>query len=421
MHPLYLCPPQVRAFGTRGPAAFLQKDRPFSLTARDGCIKFIDKVRQLSGMPDLHMVKIRTGGGSEWRRTFKTWIEAQQAAHPGMYTDTMTSGSRASGNSVAERTIASVRRIIGAHYRSVKAQWDADGVLQRNRRYNWTEFVQEYEDRYNNNKHGTIRAKPISAVAGNPPYIELVTRIAVRAAKRYGGRRVGRHMPGKTSHANRVLSIGDLVRKQTFQSGKPGLATLNAKNSNKASQGGVFSEEIFKIARVNAAVGNKQTTYILADLVDNDERGTWVRQQLLHIPAETLNYLSDDDVDDNGDGDDDEEDEDDYNDAGTADPRPPNQSGRRYKENDRLLFRSGYFRCAPGGLGALSNAMHDRQGAITELQRERPRGSRGAYMYEVKFDAGPRRKPSVTLDKLPARGQWGIDFDQDVEFLSEQL
>ena len=148
----------------------------------------------------------------------------------------------------------------------------------------------------------------------------------------------------------------------------------------------------------------------MADLDDDEERGTWIRPQLLHIPAETLNYLSDDDMDDSDDDDDDEDDEDDYNDAGTADPRPPNQSGHRFKENDRLLFKAGYFRCAPGGLGALSNVMHDRQGAITELQRERPRGNRGAYMYEVKFDAGPRRKPSVTLDRLPARGQWGIDF-----------
>ena len=91
------------------------------------------------------------------------------------------------------------------------------------------------------------------------------------------------------------------------------------------------------------------------------------------------------------------------------------------RRTDRLLFKAGYFRCAPGGLGALSNVMHDRQGVITELQRERPRGNRGAYMYEVKFDAGPRRKPSVTLDRLPARGQWGMDFDEDVEFLSEEL
>ena len=344
-------------------------------------------------MPDLHMVKIRTDGGSEWRRTFKTWIEEQQAAHHGMYTDTMTSGSRASGNFVAERTIASVRRIIGAHYRSAKAQWDADGVLQRNRRYNWTEYAQEYEDRYNSNKHGTIRAKPISAVAGNPPYVELVTRIAARAAKRYGGRQIDRHIPGKTSHANRVLSVGDLVRKQTFQSGKPGLATLQAKDSGKASQGGVFSGEILKIARANAASGNKQTTYILADLDDDEQRGTWVRPQLLHIPSETLHYLSDDALNDSDDDDDDDDDEeeDDYNDAATADPRPPTQAGHRYKENDRLLFKAGYFRCAPGGLGALSNVMHDRQGAITELQRERPRGNnRGAFLYEVRFDAGPR-------------------------------
>ena len=366
------------------------------------------------------MVKTRTGGGSEWRRTFKTWIGEQQAAHPGMYTHTMTSGSRASGNSVAERTIASVRRIIGAHYRSAKAQWDADGILQRNRRYNWTEFVQEYEDRYNSNKHGTIRAKPISAVAGNPPYAELVTRIAVRAAKRYGGRQIDRHIPTNTSHANRVFSVGGLVRKQTYQAGKSGLATLQAKDSNKTSQGGVFSEQILKIAPVNAASGDKQTTYALADLDDDEERGTWIRPQLLHIQPETLNYLSDDDLDDSGDDDDDEE-EDDYNDAATADPRPPNQAGHRYKENDRLLFKADYFRCAPGGLGALSNGMQNRQGAITELQRERPRGNRGAYMYEVKFDAGPRRKPSITLERLSARRQWGVDFGEDVEFLSEEL
>ena len=156
------------------------------------------------------------------------------------------------------------------------------------------------------NKHGTIRAKPISADAGNPPYVELVTRIAVRAAKRYNGRQVDRYLPGKTSRANRVLSVGDLVRRQTFQSGKPGLAALQAKNSNKASQGGVFSEQILKIARVNAATGNKQTTYILADLDDDEERGTWIRPQLLHIPPETLNYLSDGDFSDSDDGDDDE-------------------------------------------------------------------------------------------------------------------
>ena len=64
--------------------------------------------------------------------------------------------------------------------------------------------------------------------------------------------------------------------------------------------------------------------------------------------------------------------------------------------------------------------MHDRQGVITELQRDRPRGNRGAYLYKISFDAG-NRKPSVTLERLPARGQFGIDFDEDAEFLSEEL
>ena len=66
--------------------------------------------------------------------------------------------------------------------------------------------------------------------------------------------------------------------------------------------------------------------------------------------------------------------------------------------------------------------MHDRQGAITELQRERPHGvNRGAYMYEINFEAGPRRKPSITLERLPVREQWGMDFDEGILFLSEQL
>ena len=145
-----------------------------------------------------------------------------------------------------------------------------------------------------------------------------------------------------------MLSIGDLVRKQTFQSGKPGKATLQAKDSNKASFGHSYSEQIFKVARVNAATGQKQTTYVLSDLDDDEERSTWIRQQLMHVPPETLHYLSSDDDGADDDDDDDEEDEDDYNDAATADPRPPDQSGHRFKQSDRLLFKAGFFRCQPG-------------------------------------------------------------------------
>ena len=49
---LYIC--ALTKFVHLEPAAFLQKDRPFSQTARDGCIKFIGKVRQLSGMQLRH-------------------------------------------------------------------------------------------------------------------------------------------------------------------------------------------------------------------------------------------------------------------------------------------------------------------------------------------------------------------------------
>ena len=40
---LYIC--ALTKFVHLEPAAFLQKDRPFSQTARGGCIKFIEKVR----------------------------------------------------------------------------------------------------------------------------------------------------------------------------------------------------------------------------------------------------------------------------------------------------------------------------------------------------------------------------------------
>ena len=66
---------------------------------------------------------------------------------------------------------------------------------------------------------------------------------------------------------------------------------------------------------------------MLSDLDDAEERGTWIRPQLLHVPPETLHYLSSDDDGADDDDDDDEEDEDDYNDAATADPRPPTQIG----------------------------------------------------------------------------------------------
>ena len=129
-------------------------------------------------------------------------------------------------------------------------------------------------------------------------------------------------------------------------------------------------------------------------------------RSLLHVPPETLHYLSSDDDGADDDDDDDEEDEDDYNDAATADPRPPNQSGHRYKENDRLLFKAGYFRCAPGGLGALSNVMHDRQGVITELQRERPRGNRGALHVRGEIRCGT--PPKAKCHSRPPSCAWSV-------------
>ena len=58
----------------------------------------------------------------------------------------------------------------------MEADWNARNVAPNARRYDWTDHVELYASRHNQNKHGTIRAKPIGAVAGNPPYVELVTR-----------------------------------------------------------------------------------------------------------------------------------------------------------------------------------------------------------------------------------------------------
>ena len=192
---LYIC--SLTKFIHLEPATFGSQDRPFSTTARDGCIRFIEKVRQLSGMPALHMTKLRTDAGSEWAGDFAVWIAAQAAANRNFYSHSKTSGSRASGNSIAERAISSVRRLIAAHFRSIEAQWDAAGTPPRNRRYYWTDYLQEYEDRYNNRRHSTIRARPIDAVQGVPPYREQQMRIIVKAVRRYGTRAVDRYQPTK--------------------------------------------------------------------------------------------------------------------------------------------------------------------------------------------------------------------------------
>ena len=82
------------------------------------------------------------------------------------------------------------------------------------------------------------------------------------------------------------------------------------------SAGGNWSEELFVVARLRRANniwGN--SSYIIAELdqtqpnnIGDHKSGVYTRQQLLHCPLETLNYLSssDDDSSDDDSSDDDE-------------------------------------------------------------------------------------------------------------------
>ena len=375
-------------------------------------------------MQGLHMTKLRTDAGSEWAGDFTVWITAQAAADRNFYSHSKTSGSRASGNSIAERAISSVRRPIAAHFRSIEAQWDAANTLPRNRRYNWTDYLQEYENRYNNRKHSTIRARPIDAIQRIPADREQQMRIIVKAVRRYGTRAVDRYQPTKNSRATQVPAVGDLVRNQKWKTGQPGRAVLDARKTNKASDGGNYSDQIFRVTSVNAARGLKQSTYIISDLTGNEQRGNWTRQQLLHIPPSTMNYISDSSSSDSSGDEDEQDNEDDYRDAATVNTRPPKPGQHRYKRGDRLFFKADFFRVQPGGLGALSNVLRDREGTVATLQRQRARGvNRGAYLYAIEFEGNPRNQ-IIRIDRLPAHGppdDPGVDDDENVEFISEQL
>ena len=124
--------------------------------------------------------------------------------------------------------------------------------------------------------------------------------------------------------------------------------------------------------------------------------------------------FSDDSSDDGSDTDDDGGDEavGQFNDALTADPRPPVRVGYRYKKGDMLMFKKQYFTVGIiGRLEALS-LQHDRTGLVLEQTRERPNArtarAKGTFVYTVQFD-----DPTRTVPRLPARGDDGIDGDDD--------
>jgi hypothetical protein len=248
-----------------------------------------------------------------------------------------------------------------------------------------------------------------------PAYQETQQQIVDSARQRYNGHVVDRQQPGFSSEENRDLDVGNLVRTLIVKSG-PGRATWNAKKSNKMSAGGNWSEELFVVARLRRANniwGN--SSYIIAELdqtqpqnIGDHKTGVYTRQQLLHCPIETLNYLSSSD-DDSSDDDSSDEDEQPVN-AAAVDPRPLKPGDWRYSVGDILLFTAAFFNAQPGGLNGLEAPpmRRDRTGIIRIRTRERARGAnRGQYLYTVLFN-----DPARTVPRLP------LDNDADATFLA---
>ena len=395
------------------PVAFLEQSRPMSEVALDGYKTFMRKARVASGIADLRPQHLRTDGGSEFKGAFSAWESAQRAAHPMFYAHTITTSGKASGNSLGERHVATVRRLQYAHYRSVARAWDQEGVPNRLRRYDWTEHLPMILDRYNNKLHSTIKCTPMQAIGpGDPTFTVLHDRIAHAAAKVYGKRAVDRTQP-TFSEGSETLEVGALVRKSVWKSGQPGKSSWV--DSKKASAGtNSWSERVFRVAEVDAGQSAwSNTTYSVAELARDGgegERlpGKFTRQQLLAIPEETLRYIDEPNA-----APDEPTEEDAMNDITTNDPRPAKQGEWRYKTGDTLRFGKEFF--ATGRIGAFDarRLRRERLGTVKARTRERARGAnRGAFLYTIAFE-----DPVTVVSRLPAHAEGGIDNDEHVELI----
>ena len=358
---------------------------------------------------------LKTDRGSEFSAgAFKTYMVAQNSQNPDFYEQKFTTGSRAAGNAFAERVLQSYRRLLYSHYRTIESQWEESNTPAQQRVFNWVPVLDLITQRYNERRHNTIKARPIDAIAGNPTYQATQQQIVNSARQRYAGHVTDRQQPGFSSEDNRDLDIGDLVRTLNIKGG-PGRATWNAKKSNKMSAGGNWSEELSVVARLRRANNNwGNSSYIIAELdqtqpfnIGDHKSGVYTRQQLLHCPPETLNYL---DSDPDSSSSDDDEDNQPVN-AIAVDPRPLVNGTWRYRVGDILLFTAAFFNAQPGGLNGLEAPpmRRDRSGIIRARTRERARGAnRGQFLYTVLFS-----DPATTVARLP------LDNDGDATYLAE--
>ena len=109
-----------------------------------------------------------------------------------------------------------------------------------------------------------------------------------------------------------------------------------------------------------------------------------------------------------------------FNNAASARPRPEVRSGHRYKTNDVLFFEKKLFEeddeGAVGGL-EVPALRRDRTGVVLDRTREYPnRVRKGAFLYTIILFDDPS---STKAQRLPARGDDGIDGDVSAEFLND--
>lgn len=112
------------------------------------------------------------------------------------------------------------------------------------------------------------------------------------------------------------------------------------------SAGGHWSEELYVAARLRRANNNwGNSSYIIAKRdqtqptnIGDHKTGVYARQQLLHCPLKTMDYLSSDDDDDSSSDD---------------ESKTTRSRGLAVQGQDVLLFKNDLFNAQPGGLNGL--------------------------------------------------------------------
>ena len=249
---------------------------------------------------------------------------------------------------------------------------------------------------WNTGYRSSIRTTALKAIDPTvpPSYQELHERIRRVARKTYGSRVDGESIPGYSKAG--LLTVGQLVRRKTHKDGG-GTANLRWNRVENKTADMNFSNDLFRIRAVHQGEGLRVTSYSLEDLEAESIPGKWSRTQLLPVPEETLQYVSEesDEPDET-----DEPDEGPEDDSVPTEPRPLQSNDYRYKKNDRLLFKAAWF--ADGDFPSLAAPIvRDRVGTVSD---RRKRG--GLRTYTIDF-AGEGKLTFARTE---------IDEDEDVEF-----